>query len=136
MYAASKDIPKLSGTIMMTQTRRSFQDTIRQNVAITATIYVGIAVPISIRAAYNSARIQLSERARKLASLRNLGSNRAKVSYVLVGELMLLAVLAQHIGCVLGQVFTDVTLRGFSSALTVCRLFSSPQPSALPVLSS
>lgn len=101
LHAAIKKIPKLTGTIMMTQTRRSFQETIRQNVTIMTTVYVVISVLISVGVGYNSARIQLSERARELASLRILGFGRAQVSYILVGELMLLAVLAQPLGWLL-----------------------------------
>ena len=102
---------------MMTQTRRSFQETIRQNVTIMTTVYVVISVLISVGVGHNSARIQLSERARELASLRILGFGRAQVSYILVGELMLLAVLAQPLGWLLGRLFTGLMVRGFSSDL-------------------
>lgn len=126
LHAAIKDIPKLTGTIMMTQTRRSFQDTIRQNVTIMTTVYVTIAVLISVGVGYNSARIQLSERARELASLRILGFGRAQVSYILVGELMLLAVLAQPMGWLLGRLFTGLMVQGFSSDLYSLPLILRP----------
>lgn len=126
LHAAIKEIPKLTGTIMMTQTRRSFQDTIRENVMIMTTVHITIAVLISIGVSYNSARIQLSERARELASLRILGFSRAQVSYILVGELMLLAVLAQPLGWLLGRVFTEAMVRGFSSDLYNLPLILKP----------
>ncbi|MEH6645977.1 ABC transporter permease [Sulfitobacter sp.] len=126
LYTAIKDIPKLTGTIMMTQTRRSFQETIRQNVNIMITVYVIIAVLISIGVAYNSARILLSERARELASLRILGFSRAQVSYILVGELMILAVIAQPIGWMLGRVLSELMVRGFSSDLFSLPLILKP----------
>ncbi|WP_368667885.1 ABC transporter permease [Palleronia pontilimi] len=117
LHAAIKDTPGIAGTVMMTHTRRSFQETIRQNVTIMLTVYITIAVLISVGVGYNSARIQLSERARELASLRILGFSRWQVSYILVGELMLLAVLAQPLGWLLGRVFTGLMVRAFSSDL-------------------
>nr|MCU0912098.1 ABC transporter permease [Paracoccaceae bacterium] len=61
LHAAIKATPALSGLIQLTETRRSFQETIAQNVGYMTTIYVTIAVLITIGVAYNSARIQLSE---------------------------------------------------------------------------
>jgi len=99
---ALKDIPALSGTVMMQQVRRSFQDTIAENVVIMNTIYVVIAVLITFGVTYNGARIQLSERARDLASLRILGFTRAEVSGILVGESLVLAIAAQPLGWAIG----------------------------------
>ena len=101
-HRAVKDMPALAGTAMLTDMRRSFEDTIQENINITATVYVVIAVLITVGVTYNGARIQLSERARELASLRILGFSRAEVSFILVGESMLLAVLAQPIGWLAG----------------------------------
>jgi putative ABC transport system permease protein len=126
LHAAIKTIPRLTGTIIMTETRRSFQDTIRQNVTIMTTLYIAIAVLISVGVGYNSARIQLSERSRELASLRILGFGRAQVSYILVGELMLLALLAQPLGWVLGRILTGLMVVSFSSDLYSIPLVLKP----------
>ena len=134
LHAAIKTTPNLTGTIMMTQTRRSFQDTIRQNVTIMTTVYITIAVLISVGVGYNSARIQLSERARELASLRILGFSRAEVSYILVGELMLLALLAQPLGWLLGRVLTGLMVRSFSSDLYALPLVLEPATFSLASL--
>ncbi len=126
LHAAITDIPKLTGIIMMTQTRRSFQDTIRQNVVVMNSIYLGIAVLITIGVAYNGARVQLSERARELASLRILGFSKAQVSYILVGETMLLALLAQPLGWALGRLLTGAMVSAFSSDLYALPLILKP----------
>lgn len=126
LHAAITDIPELTGTIMMTQTRRSFQETIRQNVIVMNSIYMIIAVLITIGVAYNSARVQLSERARELASLRILGFTRGQVSYILVGETMLLALLAQPLGWALGRLFTGAMVNAFSSDLYALPLILKP----------
>ncbi len=112
-----KDIPALSGTIMLTDVRRSFQETIRENVGYTTAVYVTVAVLITIGVAYNAARIQLSERARELASLRILGFTRAEVSYVLMGETMLVALIAQPLGWLLGAGIAWASVKGFTSDL-------------------
>lgn len=126
LHAAITDIPHLAGTVMMTQTRRSFQETIRQNVVVMNTIYMIIAVLITIGVAYNSARVQLSERARELASLRILGFTRAQVSYILVGETMLLALLAQPLGWAFGRLFAGAMVEAFSSDLYSLPLVLKP----------
>lgn len=126
LHAAITEIPKLTGTIMMTQTRRSFQETIRKNVIVMNSIYMVIAVLITIGVAYNGARVQLSERARELASLRILGFTRAQVSYILVGETMLLALLAQPLGWALGRLFTGAMVNAFSSDLYALPLILKP----------
>lgn len=116
-HAALKEMPTLAGTVMLNDMRRSFEDTISENVVIMQTIYITIAALITIGVTYNGARIQLSERARELASLRILGFSRAEVSFILVGESMLIAVLAQPLGWLLGTAIAGALAGGFESDL-------------------
>lgn len=116
-HAALKGLPKLSGTVMLTDSRLSFQRTLRENVNIMTTVYVVIAIVITVGVAYNSARIQLSERARELASLRILGFTQGEVSYILMGETLTLAILAQPLGWALGAWISAISSRGFQSDL-------------------
>ncbi|MBD3679681.1 MAG: ABC transporter permease [Rhodobacteraceae bacterium] len=116
-HAAVQDLPKLVSTIMLTDTRSGFQDTIEQNIGYMTTIYIVIASLITIGVAYNGARIQLSERARELASLRILGFSRGEVSFILVGETMLLALLAQPLGWLIGAGIAKAAVEGFTSDL-------------------
>ena len=60
------------------------------------------AVIIAFGVVYNSARIALTERGRELASLRVLGLTRAEISYILLGELGILTLIAIPIGLWLG----------------------------------
>jgi putative ABC transport system permease protein len=78
LHEELKDIPRLTGTIMLTDSRRAFQETIQENVLVMMTIYIAIASLITIGVSYNAARIQLSERAREFASLRILGFTRGR----------------------------------------------------------
>lgn len=126
LHAALKGIPNLAATNMLTEARRSFQDTISRNITIMTTVYITIAVLITVGVAYNGARIQMSERARELASLRILGFTRGQVSYILVGETMLLALLAQPLGWGIGRLLAWAMTSGFSSDLYRIPLVLSP----------
>ena len=124
--AALTGLPRLAGTAMMDENRRSFEATIGDNILITTTIYTILGVVITVGVAYNGARIQLSERARELASLRILGFTRAEVGYILGGEIMLLAILAQPLGWVLGWLFARSMVEGFTSDLYAIPLVLKP----------
>ncbi|MBY6200612.1 ABC transporter permease [Maritalea mobilis] len=117
LHTRLQDLPALSGLIMMTDTRRGFLDTINENVVIVNGVYATIAILITVGVAYNAARIQMSERARELASLRILGFTRGEVSAILVGEIMLLAVIAQPVGWLLGAWIARAMSNAFTSDL-------------------
>jgi putative ABC transport system permease protein len=134
LHAALQDTPVLSGLIRMDENRRAFEDTISQNITVVNSIYAGIAILITVGVAYNGARILLSERARELASLRILGFSRAEVSLVLVGETMLLAVLAQPLGWLFGIWIATALSRSFTSDLYTIPLVLEPSIFALASL--
>jgi putative ABC transport system permease protein len=134
LHRVLKDTPDLSGLVDMTRMRRSFEATIRQNVDIMTAIYLTVAVLITVGVAYNGARIQLSERARELASLRILGFSRGEVSFILVGETMLLALLAQPPGWLLGAGIARALADGSASDLYEIPLVLKPAGFALASL--
>lgn len=117
LHERLKDIPNLVGIVMMTDTRCSFSDTIEQSIGVMNLVYIIIALVITIGVTYNGARIQLSERARELASLRILGFTRAEVSYILIGETLLLSLLAQPLGWWIGAQIATAMANSFSSDL-------------------
>lgn len=126
LHKAIKDLPQLSGLIEMTENRQSFQETIDQNVTVMNTIYIVIAVLITVGVTYNAARIQLSERARELASLRILGFDRGEVSYILVGEMMLIALIAQPFGWLIGAWIARTMTNAFTSDVYAIPLVLQP----------
>jgi putative ABC transport system permease protein len=89
----------------------------RENVTIMTTVYVTLSVIIAFGVIYNSARIQLSERARELATLRVLGFTRAEVSRVLLTELGVIVAAAQPLGWLLGYLLALAVIAGFESDL-------------------
>jgi putative ABC transport system permease protein len=102
LNAAIKETPAVAGLSDWAEVRRQFDATLSENLLTMVGIYTVIGVLIAIGVVYNAARIQLSERSYELASLRVLGFSRAEVGYVLVGEMMLLTLLAIPLGWGLG----------------------------------
>ncbi|WP_424943940.1 ABC transporter permease [Aliiroseovarius crassostreae] len=117
LFALVKRLPAVSGVVEMSAIRDSFNDTIGQNAGMMTTINSLMAALIAIGVVYNSARIQLSERARELASLRILGFTKGEVSYVLLGELALLTLIAIPIGLGMGYGLASGMVAGFESDL-------------------
>lgn len=126
LYRVLKDTPELSGLVLLDKMQTSFETTIRQNVTIMTSVYMIVAVLITVGMAYNGARILLSERARELASLRILGFSRGEVSFILLGETMLLAVLAQPLGWLLGAGIATALVTGATSDLYAIPLVLKP----------
>lgn len=126
LLARLKALPALSGTTLMTEVRTIFRETLRENVRIMSVVYISIAMLITVGVAYNGARILLSERARELASLRILGFTRTEVSFILVGEIMAIAVLAQPLGWGLGALIAWALSEASTSDLYSVPLVLTP----------
>lgn len=117
LYKAVKETPIISSIALQNISRNKFRETIEQNITTMTSVYVALAVIITFGVVYNSARIQLSERARELASLRVFGFTRAEVSRVLMIELAAIVLLAQPLGWSLGYMFAWSVVQGFESDL-------------------
>jgi len=117
LYQSVKQTPVLSGIALQTVARQRFEETIEKNILISTTVYVVLSVIIAFGVVYNSARIQLSERARELATLRVLGFTRAEVSQVLLTELGVAVAAAQPLGWLIGYGFAYAVITGFASDL-------------------
>lgn len=117
LYKAVKETPIISSIALQNISRDKFRETIEQNITTMTSVYVALAVIITFGVVYNSARIQLSERARELASLRVFGFTRAEVSRVLMIELAAIVLLAQPLGWSLGYMFAWSVVQGFESDL-------------------
>jgi len=117
LYQAVKDAPGLSGITLMSQVRKSFDETMAESAWISVSIFTVVASLIAVGVVYNSARILLSERARELASLRILGFTRGEVSYILLGELFILTAVAIPLGMWLGYLMAAGMVSRFDSDL-------------------
>ena len=117
LYAKLKSLPSISSIMMLRASLRTFRETLAQNIHIMMSVYVILAVVITFGVVYNSARIQLSERARELASLRVLGFTTAEVSYILLGQIAITVAVAIPLGWIGGYWFTALLMQGFETEL-------------------
>jgi len=98
LYGAVKKTPQIAAVALQGRSRQRFQETMQQSMGMMLTVYLTLSIIIAFGVVYNSARIQLSERARELATLRVLGFRRAEVSNVLLIEIGVIVAIAQPIG--------------------------------------
>jgi putative ABC transport system permease protein len=103
--AAVKKTPRIAGCTIKDSLREGFRKTTAESIGLLQKIYLLFATIVAFGIVYNSARISLSERARELATLRVLGFSRAEVGAVLVGELVVLTLVALPLGLLLGSGF-------------------------------
>ena len=96
-------MPRVAGTVNVGDLVTNFYDTMGEQVNIFTYFMIFLAATITFGVVYNSARIALSERSRELASLRVLGFTRAEISYILLGELTILTLLAIPLGFLIGR---------------------------------
>ena len=102
IFEQLKQRPHIVSTVVREQEIINFHRTMDETMlfwTFVATLFAGV---IAVGIVYNSARITLAERSRELASLRVLGFTRGEISYILLGELAILTLLAIPPGLYLG----------------------------------
>jgi putative ABC transport system permease protein len=117
LFTAIKATPGIGSIGLQRNALSRFRETIAQNINYSVSVYVALAVIIAFGVVYNSARIQLSEHARELASLRVLGFTNGEVSRVLLTELAILTLVALPLGWLIGYGFGWLLVQAFSSDL-------------------
>ncbi|MGV3532945.1 MAG: ABC transporter permease, partial [Chthoniobacteraceae bacterium] len=98
-----KETPRIASLMIKDAVRASFEKTTAQTISLLQGLYFTFSVVVAFGVVYNSARIALSERSRDLATLRVIGFTNAEVAGVLIGELLMLTVLALPVGLLLGS---------------------------------
>lgn len=97
-----KDTPGVAAVTLRSAAIDSFRKTMAETVLTIVGFYIAFAGVVAFGVVYNAARVSLSERGRELASLRVLGFTKGEVSYILLGELGLLVLLALAPGAAIG----------------------------------
>jgi putative ABC transport system permease protein len=103
IYQRLKERPRIVGTVIRAQEIKNFHRTMDETMLFWTYISTVFASIIAFGIVYNSARITLTERGRELASMRVLGFTRGEISYILLGELALLTLVAIPPGLLLGR---------------------------------
>lgn len=115
LYRAVKARPLIAGISFREAVFKNFEEQISENVATFRFYNLTLAAIIVIGVVYNNARLSFSERARELATMRVLGYRRSEVSYVLLGELVLVTIAALPFGVAIGLGLAWYIATSFSS---------------------
>lgn len=102
LYQRFVEMPRISGTVVRINDIHNFHEIQAKALLFFTYIATLMACFIAFGVVYNSARIALSERSRELSSLRVLGYTRGEISYILLGELGILTLIAIPLGFVIG----------------------------------
>lgn len=117
LYRETKETPKVAAVLLRRTAIDLFEETVAETVFIYIAFFAGFAVTLAVGTTYNSARIALSERGRDLATLRVLGFSRAEVSYILLGEVVILTLVAMPLGCLFGFGLAWIMISTFDTEL-------------------
>ncbi|HEY0682240.1 MAG TPA: FtsX-like permease family protein [Steroidobacter sp.] len=117
LLAELKTLPRLSAVSLRAANIQMFDETMARTLMIFVSFFIVFSGALSVGVTYNAARIALSERGREFATLRVLGFTRAEISYLLLGEIALLAALALPLGCFIGRMLARLIVAGFKTEL-------------------
>jgi putative ABC transport system permease protein len=134
LYRQFRTMPRVAGIVVRETAIEQFNVMMEESILYFAFITALLGGFIAFGVVYNSARIALSERSRELASLRVLGFTRGEIAYILLGELVLLTLLALPVGFAFGNLLSGVLAHAISSDLYRVPLIVEPATYALATL--
>ncbi len=134
VFDALKGRPRVANTIVRETAIQSFYDTLAETILFYTAIATLLGASIAFGVVYNSARIALSERGRELASLRVLGFTHGEISYILLGELVVLTLAAIPPGFAVGWALSAYIAAQFTSDLYRVPLILEPDTYAFAAL--
>lgn len=112
-----KTLPRVSAITLRAANIQIFDETMARTLMIFVSFFIAFSCALAFGVTYNAARIALSERGREFATLRVLGFTRAEISYLLLGEIALLAAIALPIGCLAGRMLARLIVAAFKTEL-------------------
>lgn len=115
LFRAVKRRPMIAGISFRSAVLRNFERQVKENILTFRFYNLALAAIIVLGVVYNNARLSFSERARELATMRVLGYRRGEVSYILLGELIVLTLAALPLGVAIGLGFALYIVSAFSS---------------------
>ena len=117
LFRELEALPQVSAVMLRQASIDSFYETVVGNLMVSIIIFSVFACALGFGVAYNAIRIALSERGRELATLRVLGFTRHEVSYILLGEIGLLVLVALPVGCLVGRGLAGLMANAFDTEL-------------------
>jgi putative ABC transport system permease protein len=110
-------LPNIAGVSIKAHARDMFLKVMNEGAGAIRYLFGGFAFIITFGIIYNAARIAYAERERDLASLRVIGFHRSEATYVLLGELIVVVLLALPIGALFGYGMTFLVAAAFSNEI-------------------
>ena len=107
----------VAGVSLKRSAIESFQKTLADTFYIMIFFNLLFSSIIAGGVVYNAARVSLSERSRELASLRVLGFTRGEISFILLGELAAVTVMAIPAGLIAGYACAGLLVTAFDTEL-------------------
>ena len=135
LYATLKAIPAVAGVSLKRTAIESFNKTLADTFYVMIFFNLMFSGVIAGGVVYNAARVSLSERSRELASLRVLGFTRGEISFILLGELAVVTLMAIPIGMLLGYTFAGLLVAAFNTELYRFPLVVTPRTFAFAAAS-
>jgi putative ABC transport system permease protein len=117
LYRRLKATPVVAGVNLKRAAIDSFEKTLAESFYIMIFFNLLFSGVIAFGVVYNAARVALSERSRELASLRVLGFTRGEISFILLGELAVVTLMAIPIGLLAGYAFAGALVTAFNTEL-------------------
>jgi len=108
------DLPGIASVGMISEAEANIREYMADTILMFALVFVLLATSIAFAVVYNNARIAFAERSRELATLQVLGYSRGEVSWILVGEILLLTLAALPVGWLIGTGFAWALNQAFS----------------------
>lgn len=127
LYDTLKEIPAVAGVSLKQTAIDSFNNTLAETFDVMIFFNLLFSSIIAGGVVYNAARVSLSERSRELASLRVLGFTRGEISFILLGELAVVTLMAIPIGMMLGYTFAGLLVAAFNTELYRFPLVVTPR---------
>jgi putative ABC transport system permease protein len=118
--------PALAGVSHVRQAEASMRQTFSQGSGFMSTLFLTFAGMMAAGVAYATASVTLAEQQRDLATLQVLGYTRWQASYVMLGELALLTVVALPLGLWVGYGFAVWLMGTMSNELFTFPLVVDP----------
>jgi putative ABC transport system permease protein len=110
-HQALKTLPGVAGVTERSAVLASFESMTGAWMALVSTILSLFAATIAFGVVYNTARINLAERERELASLRVLGFTVREITTILASELGAIIALGIPVGYVVARGIVEIVMR-------------------------
>lgn len=126
LYKELRNNPGVAAVSLLKAAIKTFRKTMDETILVFVSFFSVFAGALTFGTVYNTARISLSERQRELATLRVLGASRMTISYILLGEVALLTLVAMPLGCLAGYALAGLMTAAFETELYRIPFFILP----------